>query len=79
MKIYFNIYLGWTHLESLLAGLCQRGYPNLSVADIERIVDGQRGKIRYEFDESRQRIRATHGHSAVPTMIYEAEIQIQRN
>jgi RNA:NAD 2'-phosphotransferase (TPT1/KptA family) len=45
----------------------------LKRADIERLIDGQAGKIRYEFDGQRQRIRATHGHSnsEIPGISYE--------
>ena len=69
---------GWTSVDTLLAGLRHRGRPTLTREDIERVVFEQTNKIRYEFDESRQRIRATHGHSngneavgKVPTIEYE--------
>ena len=63
INLFKPCFSGWVPVNDLLASLRQHGRPNLTLAEIQRIVDGQKRKVRYEFDETRERIRATHGHS----------------
>ncbi|RFZ90669.1 RNA 2'-phosphotransferase [Mucilaginibacter conchicola] len=59
---------GWTGVESVIAALAAKGQQATKDELIE--LSASFDKIRWQFDETGDRIRATHGHS-VPVLIVE--------
>jgi putative RNA 2'-phosphotransferase len=62
---------GWANVDELIKRANKHGH-HLDIALLNYVVDTN-GKKRFAFDESRQKIRASQGHSVAVELGYEAQ------
>ncbi len=60
---------GWAEIDALLAAFARAGTP-LTRRELDALVEGPADKRRFTYDETRRRVRASHGHSVDVALDY---------